>query len=237
MEEFPVGTCQAMCPPAERARRERQGRLHRLEEEDGAVKEYSRPAAGKPRPLPEELRPPAVLLATVRHLLGCVESQAATAVAPAEGYDFITDRLRAVRLDAALQGLRGAPYATLLERVAAYLLHAGYCLGAQPPALWDPHLHRAQLQETFAGLRRCYREPGPHRAQPLFQACFLLCNLGEVPGPGNLGKIWPVGRQTPFPGSPGSSGHGAHCQGTPAHLPHTHRQGQDRRRQGALGWS
>ncbi|XP_039214470.1 SAC3 domain-containing protein 1 [Crotalus tigris] len=177
--------CPAMCPAAEFARRRRQGRLHRLElGADGqpdsrrAVTEVSRPAAGRAPPPPGDLRPPAVLLATVRHLLGPAGAEASGA-SPAERCAFVADRLRAVRLDLALQRPPAAPCAALLERALVYLLHAGARLGHEAPARFDAHLHDGQLRETFAALRRAYRRPDAHPAQPRFQALFLLYHLGS----------------------------------------------------------
>nr|XP_045228047.1 SAC3 domain-containing protein 1 isoform X3 [Macaca fascicularis] len=187
--ELPVGTCPDMCPAAERAQRERERRLHRLEVVPGcrqdppradpqrAVKEYSRPAAGKPRPPPSQLRPPSVLLATVRYLAGEVAESADAA--RAEVASFVADRLRAVRLDLALQGAGDAEAAVVLEAALATLLAVVARLGpdaARGPA--DPVLLQAQVQEGFGSLRRCYaRGAGPHPRQPAFQGLFLLYNL------------------------------------------------------------
>ncbi|XP_055210438.1 SAC3 domain-containing protein 1 isoform X4 [Gorilla gorilla gorilla] len=187
--ELPVGTCPDMCPAAERAQREREHRLHRLEVVPGcrqdppradpqrAVKEYSRPAAGKPRPPPSQLRPPSVLLATVRYLAGEVAESAD--IARAEVASFVADRLRAVRLDLALQGAGDAEAAVVLEAALATLLAVVARLGpdaARGPA--DPVLLQAQVQEGFGSLRRCYaRGAGPHPRQPAFQGLFLLYNL------------------------------------------------------------
>ncbi|XP_025212717.1 SAC3 domain-containing protein 1 [Theropithecus gelada] len=190
--ELPVGTCPDMCPAAERTQRERERRLHRLEVVPGcrqdppradpqrAVKEYSRPAAGKPRPPPSQLRPPSVLLATVRYLAGEVAESADAA--RAEVASFVADRLRAVRLDLALQGAGDAEAAVVLEAALATLLAVVARLGpdaARGPA--DPVLLQAQVQEGFGSLRRCYaRGAGPHPRQPAFQGLFLLYNLGSV---------------------------------------------------------
>lgn len=78
----PRGACQTMCPAWERHKREFQNRLHRFEMVVGtqkdrrpradplrAVKEYSRPAAGKDFANSADLRPPAVLLKTVCYLI------------------------------------------------------------------------------------------------------------------------------------------------------------------------
>ncbi|XP_042296072.1 SAC3 domain-containing protein 1 [Sceloporus undulatus] len=185
-----VGTCATMCPASEFARRLRQGRLHRLElgpapecrpEPSRAVKEYSRPAAGKPPPSPEELRPPAMLLATIQHLLGLESGEVAV-----DRYAFVADRLRAIRLDLTLQRLAGQPCTiAILERALVFLLHSGHHLCTQPPTHFDAHLHRAHLQESFAALRRAYRQDrdGARHAsatEPRFQALFLLYNLGST---------------------------------------------------------
>lgn len=189
--ELPVGTCPEMCPAAERAQREKECRLHRFEVEPGyrgdrpradphrAVKEYSRPAAGKARPSPSQLRPPSVLLATVRYLAGEVAERADAS--RAEVAAFVADRLRAVRLDLALQRAGDSEAAVVLEAALAVLLAVVARLGpdaARGPA--DPVLLQAQVQEGFGSLRRCYAQStGPHPRQAAFQGLFLLYNLGE----------------------------------------------------------
>ncbi|XP_037373506.1 SAC3 domain-containing protein 1 [Talpa occidentalis] len=190
--ELPVGTCPDMCPAAERARREKERRLHRFEVTPGgrgdppradpqrAVKEYSRPAAGQRRPPPSQLRPPAVLLATVRYLAGDVAERADAS--RAEVASFVADRLRAVRLDLALQRAGDAEKALVLEAALAVLLAVVARLGpdaAGGPA--DPVLLQAQVQEGFGSLRRCYAQSaGPHPRQAAFQSLFLLYNLGSM---------------------------------------------------------
>ncbi|XP_038281006.1 SAC3 domain-containing protein 1 isoform X2 [Canis lupus baileyi] len=189
--ELPVGTCPDMCPAAERAEREKERRLHRFEVAPGcrsdppradprrAVKEYQRPAAGKARPLPSQLRPPRVLLATVRYLAGEVAERADAS--RAEVASFVADRLRAVRLDLALQGADGVEAAAVLEAALAVLLAVVARLGpdgTRGPA--DPVLLQAQVQEGFGSLRRCYAQgAGSRPRQAAFQGLFLLYNLGE----------------------------------------------------------
>ena len=189
--KLPVGTCPDMCPAAERAQREKERRLHRFEVAPGcrgdrpradpqrAVKEYRRPAAGKARPPPSQLRPPSVLLATVRYLAGEVAERADAS--SAEVASFVADRLRAVRLDLALQDAGDAEAAGVLEAALAVLLAVVARLGpdaVRGPA--DPVLLQAQVQEGFGSLRRCYAQgAGPHPREAVFQGLFLLYNLGE----------------------------------------------------------
>lgn len=81
-EIAPRASCRTMCPAQELWDRESQNRLHRFEVLPGtetsrkpkgdplrAVKEYSRPAAGKDATKPSDLRPPDVLLQTVCYLI------------------------------------------------------------------------------------------------------------------------------------------------------------------------
>lgn len=88
-EDVPRGCCRSMCPVRELRERERQKRLHRFEMKPGterdrlpradplrAVKEYSRPAAGKDSTDPAELRPPEVLLRTVCYLIDDIAASA-----------------------------------------------------------------------------------------------------------------------------------------------------------------
>lgn len=196
--KLPMGLCPDMCPAAERAQRERERRLHRLEVGPGgrgslpradprrAVKEYSRPAAGKPRPPPSLLRPPPVLLATVRYLAGEVAGREA---ASAEVAGFVADRLRAVRLDLSLQGADDAEAAAVLEAALATLLAVVARLRPEEArGTADPVLLQTQVQESFGSLRRCYsRGQAPHPRQASFQGLFLLYNLGES-GPEDLGE-------------------------------------------------
>uniref|UniRef100_A0A8C6IGR5 SAC3 domain containing 1 n=1 Tax=Mus spicilegus TaxID=10103 RepID=A0A8C6IGR5_MUSSI len=190
--KLPMGLCPDMCPAAERARRERERRLHRLEVKPGGcgnapradpkrtVKEYSRPAAGKPRPPPSLLRPPPVLLATVRYLAGEVAGRGD--VSCAEVASFVADRLRAVRLDLSLQGVDDADAATVLEAALATLLAVvARVRPEETRGAADPVLLQTQVQEGFGSLRRCYaRGKAPHPRQAAFQGLFLLYNLGSV---------------------------------------------------------
>lgn len=81
-DTVPRGACQTMCPARELRDREVQNRLHHFEMLAGterdrrprgdplrAVKEYSRPAAGKDSTNPTDLRSPDVLLKTVSYLI------------------------------------------------------------------------------------------------------------------------------------------------------------------------
>ncbi|XP_044217930.1 SAC3 domain-containing protein 1 isoform X2 [Thunnus albacares] len=114
-ENVPKGICWSMCPAREQQARESQNRLHRFEMLAGtardrrprvdplrAVKEYSRPAAGKDATNPTDLRPPDVLLKTVSYLIDDIA--ASPRLHPwTEVYSFVFDRLRSVKQDMIIQ--------------------------------------------------------------------------------------------------------------------------------------
>uniref|UniRef100_A0A3Q0S9Q8 Si:zfos-452g4.1 n=1 Tax=Amphilophus citrinellus TaxID=61819 RepID=A0A3Q0S9Q8_AMPCI len=180
----PKGTCQTMCPAQELRNREAQNRLHHFEmlagtEKDRrpkadpsrAVKEYSRPAAGKDATKPSDLRPPPVLLKTVNYLIDDI------AAAPSL---FVFDRLRAVKQDMIIQRVSGLDCVVILERTLRFLIYASFRLCGEPLRLYDPRINDTHLQEYLSWLLDCYAtETGPHPNQEEFQSLSLLYNLGS----------------------------------------------------------
>ncbi|CAJ1060446.1 SAC3 domain-containing protein 1 [Xyrichtys novacula] len=189
----PRGTCQTMCPTGELRDREAQNRLHRFEmlagtEKDKrpkgdplrAVKEYSRPAAGKDSTKPSDLRPPAVLRKTVCYLIDDVA--AASDLHPwTEVYNFVFDRLRGVKQDMIIQRVSGLDCVAILEPTVRFLIYSSYRLCGEPLRLYDPRINDTHLQEYLSWLLDCYKtETGSHPNQEEFQALGLLYNLGSA---------------------------------------------------------
>ncbi|KAL4658963.1 SAC3 domain-containing protein 1 [Arapaima gigas] len=187
----PRGTCTRMCPDRELRQREAQRRLHRFEMVPGtekdprprgdparAVKEYSRPAAGKNCTRACDLRPPSVLLDTVCYLIDRIA--ASPALQPwTEVYDFVFDRLRSVRQDMIIQRASGAECVAVLEMTVRFLLYASYRLRDEPLRLYDPRINNTHLQESLSWLLDCYSQ-GQHPCQAEMQALDLLYNLGST---------------------------------------------------------
>ena len=120
------GTCPLFCPAAEAAER----RLHALEQRPPRfppVKCFSRSYAGS-AVLAAECRPEPVLCAVVAHLLGAVLGH--PELGPLDG--LVADRLRAVRADGFVQGLRSLAWCGALVRQVRYHLAAAYFLGGAP---------------------------------------------------------------------------------------------------------
>ncbi|XP_056234661.1 SAC3 domain-containing protein 1 isoform X1 [Seriola aureovittata] len=192
-ETVPRGICRTMCPARELRVRETQNRLHRFEMLAGterdrrprgdplrSVKEYSRPAAGKDSTNPNDLRPPAVLLKTVRYLIDDIA--ASPSLHPwTEVYSFVFDRLRGVKQDMIIQRVSGLDCVAILERTVRFLMYASYRLCGEPLRLYDPRINDTHLQENLSWLLDCYATGTErHPNQEEFQALGLLYNLGSA---------------------------------------------------------
>lgn len=215
-DSVPRGTCLTMCPAYELRQREAQNRLHRFEMVAGterdrlpradvsrAVKEYSRPAAGKDSTRASDLRPPSVLLKTVCYLVDEVAASStfqpwtevrkrylvillsgilwpfqACLVYDPQVYSFVFDRLRSVRQDMIIQRVSGPDCVAVLEKSVRFLLYASYRLCGQQRQYFDPRINDTHLQECLSWLLESYRD-GKHQHQEQFQALSLLYNLGK----------------------------------------------------------
>ncbi|XP_011613126.2 SAC3 domain-containing protein 1 isoform X1 [Takifugu rubripes] len=193
LETAPKGSCLTMCSVGELRERERQKRLHRFEMMPGterdrlprgdplrAVKEYTRPAAGKDSTNPAELRPAEVLLKTVCYLIDDIA--ASSRPHPwTEVYSFVFDRLRGVKQDMIIQRISGLNCVAILERMVRFLIYSSYRLCGEPPHLYNPCINDTHLQENLTWLLDSYaREKGPYPNQEEFYALGLLYNLGLV---------------------------------------------------------
>ena len=102
-----VGRCTAFCPPNELKLRVRERLLSKYEVGGGGlrpVKEYSRPAAGQASPSSDTVRTPDTLLDCVKYLVTDVlVPRVMVKEVQLDLYDFVFDRLRAVRQDLVVQ--------------------------------------------------------------------------------------------------------------------------------------
>ncbi|KAM4574163.1 SAC3 domain-containing protein 1 [Fundulus diaphanus] len=209
-EMVPRASCQTMCPAQELWERESQNRLHHFEVVPGteafrkpsgdplrAVKEYSRPAAGKDAAKPSDLRPPDVLLRTVCYLID--EIVGSPSPHPwTEVYSFVFDRLRSVKQDMIIQRLSGKDCVAILERTVRFHIYASYRLCGEPLRIYDPRINDTHLQEYLSWLFDCYKTgAGPYPNQEEFQALGLLYNLGSSAAAQHVLELPVRLRQTP----------------------------------------
>ncbi|CAI5465221.1 unnamed protein product [Closterium sp. Yama58-4] len=156
-----VGTCPDMCPARERAARERLRDLAVFERRRDdpsttspllAVKKFSRTLGAGGVAVPrDEIRPPAVLMRALAHLVRIVGGEGTGAghggwrgaergaVVLGEGrmsegvYEFVSDRLRGMRQDMAMQRIHGAQAVQLLAPMVRFHAAAAYELATAPP--------------------------------------------------------------------------------------------------------
>ena len=186
-EERPavVGTCELMCPQSEIDERVAHNELDDWERPEApdvdlrgaarslAVKRYKRSDAGSVQNVPELVRPPAVLRATLDHLEShVVRRQSIYSAAPGgvpdeaelATYMFLWDRFRAVRKDFILQnytkgGLVDATVVDVFERMARYFIAMERRMAPHPQWRSGPAhgKHNAEsLSETLTALRAFY---------------------------------------------------------------------------------
>ncbi|XP_028140396.1 SAC3 domain-containing protein 1 [Diabrotica virgifera virgifera] len=204
-EVYTIGTCKEMCPFREARLRERQGLLHILEVVPGTennknpkadvkrvVKEFTRSAAGKSFLISGNLRPPDVLLKTINYLLDEVISN--KEVPWMVKYDFILDRLRAVRQDMVIQNVSRPHQIVILQPIIRFLTYSSYRCCEEAINTYDPHINNTHLQEClkrllctydyFDNLEKSSKQEISNNflveSRPYFESLYLIFNMGDV---------------------------------------------------------
>ncbi|XP_052759009.1 germinal-center associated nuclear protein [Galleria mellonella] len=202
------GTCNSMCPQSEQNLREKEGLVHILEvlgSERKLVKCYSRSAADSNMAVPNLLRPYNVLRDTVDYLLLDVTRRVDVPISSV--YDFVNDRLRAVRQDMTIQRLPPEQCVNLLEPMIRFYVYFGYKLCEHPLSDYDPVLNKKYLLECIKWFLSCYEsvQLWENNAKineissflsnleinnrymkkltcdrELMESLYILCNLGDV---------------------------------------------------------
>lgn len=195
-EDYPVGTCTRMCTKQEIIERQENRLLHVLEiiistrnseapeaDPDHVVKEYCRSAAGMAREDINNLRTPQALKETVEYLL--------TEVIYSEicpwyiVYDFIANRLRAVRKDMIIQNISKNDFIELVEPMVKFYVYAEYRL-CEKPDKYDAYLNKVCLQECLKRLLCMYDEYKVDKWIPelknrsFMEALYLILNINET---------------------------------------------------------
>ncbi|KAH1089219.1 hypothetical protein J1N35_016476 [Gossypium stocksii] len=212
-----IGLCPDMCPESERAERERKGDLDQYERVDGdrnqtseslAVKKYTRTAEREA----SLIRPMPVLQKTIDYLLNLLDQ-------PYDDrflgiYNFLWDRMRAIRMDLRMQHIFDQGAITMLEqmiRLHIIAMHelCEYTKGEGFSEGFDAHLNIEQMNKTSVELFQMYDD---HRKKGInvptekeFRGYYALLKLDKHPGykvePAelslDLAKMTPEIRQTP----------------------------------------
>ncbi|XP_029637790.1 SAC3 domain-containing protein 1-like [Octopus sinensis] len=197
VRDYIVGTCLTMCPHKEIIFREKERLLHRFEtkrdrdinggilraERSKMVKEYSRAAAGKAEHKPCQLRPAPVLQKTVKYLLSSlIETELKIGSCWLDIYEYVFDRLRAVRQDMIIQNIIGSPAIDILEKMVRFFVYSAYRLCDEKAGQkFDPVINNTHLLECFKRLLSLYEEGTLeiccNRVE--FESLYQIINLGH----------------------------------------------------------
>ncbi|CAB3360790.1 Hypothetical predicted protein [Cloeon dipterum] len=192
---FIHGTCEEMCPKSELEFRQRQRLLHPLEMKAGTihhkppladplktVKEYSRSAAGVKAENADQLRPLPVLERTTIYLIRLALEEQDLCGNWSTIYDFVADRLRAVRKDIVIQGLSGRDVLPILEVMVLFHLYAGYRLCELKVSQFDPKLNNDMLIDCVRRVLDTYDYGFTSRNQLLLESIFALHDINRTEG-------------------------------------------------------
>ncbi|XP_064111372.1 uncharacterized protein LOC135218854 [Macrobrachium nipponense] len=119
------------------------------------VKEFSRSAAGH-EIKPSDIRPLPVLAKTVKYLL--TNSCCRTDVSWVLIYQFVSDRLRAVRQDLCVQGVRNLDCIKLHLASVRFHVYSHYRMCENELADFDPYLNKKMLLETLTLILALYQD-------------------------------------------------------------------------------
>lgn len=161
-----VGTCLKMCPNKEIKWREKNKLLHKFEILPGTecepkadpnriVKQFTRSAAGKLEQSKEELRPSDVLLMTMNYLIHDIIIM--DSVPFIEIYDFINDRVQAIRQDITIQMIEDKNAVQIYEKCVKFYVVSSYILCEEPQNKFDQHLNSKQLSICLEKVMELYK--------------------------------------------------------------------------------
>ncbi|XP_010486126.1 PREDICTED: SAC3 family protein B isoform X3 [Camelina sativa] len=189
-----IGLCPDMCPESERGERERKGDLDHYERVDGdrnqtskslAVKKYTRTAEREA----VLIRPMPILQSTMEYLLSLLDRPYNENFLGM--YNFLWDRMRAIRMDLRMQHIFNREAITLLEqmiRLHIIAMHelCEYTKGEGFSEGFDAHLNIEQMNKTSVELFQMYDD---HRKKGIiiptekeFRGYYALLKLDKHPG-------------------------------------------------------
>ena len=177
-----IGTCKTMCSSAEVQFRINNNLVHILEcteqnsngklmpEPQKMVKEFSRSAAGCDLMVAEHLRPTNVLEKTVDYLLSVYKERKKEKWDLV--YNFVVDRLRAVRQDMVVQRLNAKDSLFLLEKMIPFYVEAEYLFKTKAAPFTDWKLHATQMEDCFSNWNSCLSTEVSYSYDILFMSFF-----------------------------------------------------------------
>jgi hypothetical protein len=122
------------------------------------VKEYRRSSADQKEPAAGDLRTPEALSRTMDYLVCNImdDPRSNTHELALEWYDFLWDRLRAIRKDITQQNICDQASATLVERCARFHVHSCYAMNQVKN--FDVNMNKRNLNDCLQMLRQMYSD-------------------------------------------------------------------------------
>lgn len=160
-----IGTCHDMCPERERLTRWGGLQLSIFERDEtnqpakhAMIKEYRRAGADQEEPLPHDLRTPKALETTMNYLMSRImdDPRSKTTEFALEWYDFLWDRLRAIRKDITQQNICDQASAKLVECCVRFHVHSCYALNRVKN--FDVDMNKRNLNDCLQMLRQMYND-------------------------------------------------------------------------------
>lgn len=160
-----IGSCDDMCPERERLTRWGGLQLSIFERDErnqpakhAMIKEYRRAGADQEEPLPHDLRTPEALENTMHYLLSRImdDPRSKAPELALEWYDFLWDRLRAIRKDITQQNICDQAAAKLVERCVRFHVHSCYALNRIKN--FDTDMNKRNLNDCLQMLRQMYND-------------------------------------------------------------------------------
>lgn len=182
-----VGKCEKFCPANEYRLRVRERLVHKFESSKNGyqlVKQFSRPAAGQKCPGDKDVRSPECLVRCVRYLVTTVMQAEVARADITDVYDFVFDRLRAVRQDLVLQAAVPAQDQVFILGVCVrFHVVMGHLLARH--ASFSAHInsqHQLDCVKSCLLLQGALVEPSTHTLASLdtLQCLYLLTNLDSA---------------------------------------------------------
>uniref|UniRef100_A0A8D8FTS1 SAC3 domain-containing protein 1 n=1 Tax=Culex pipiens TaxID=7175 RepID=A0A8D8FTS1_CULPI len=197
MESFIRGSCESMCPKPEIELRTREKLVHFYElkptasghsrsspDPERMVKEFARSAAGMRQPRHWELRTVRTLKRTVRFLLTEIIQDERRPYS--FRYEFIFDRLRAIRQELVMQNLGPEETLDILEPSVRFLAYSAYRLCECHISEFDPKICTTHVQECLKKILRCYDDLDvlakryERSRRVAMEGLYLMFNLGST---------------------------------------------------------
>ncbi|XP_065360098.1 SAC3 domain-containing protein 1 [Calliphora vicina] len=163
MPNFVQGVCEDFCPEAEFKLRTREKLLNFFEYKNGQkhvpgtlVKCFARSAAGIKTPKSKDMRTERCLQRCTEYLLKDIVLDKRKSFNHV--YDFIFDRLRAVRQEIVMQNYNAKQTIKLLQPMIMFLSYSRYKLCEEAVDNFDPKICEQHLQECLKRALVCYDE-------------------------------------------------------------------------------